>query len=74
MAGATDFQHVVFATLFFCDKINFRWQQYKTQVKRNNITTFTWDKFKVFLQQSLRKSTLFITSIWIKIKQDSQYK
>ena len=72
-AGATSHKHVPFAASFLRDWINFRWQQHKTQVESDNAISTTWDKFKAFLWQTLRESTSFVTSIWTKIKQDSQY-
>ena len=71
-AGATGHQRVPFAASFLQNKINFRWQQHKTQVESDNTVPPIWSKFKVFLHQSLGESTSFVTSIWTKIKRNSQ--
>ena len=42
---------IPFAALFFRDRINFRWQQYKQ--KQDNSIPISWDKFKAFLWRSL---------------------
>ena len=72
-AGATGYQYVPFAALFLRDRINFRWQQHKTQVERDRVASLTWDEFKAFLRQSLKESTVFVNNIWDKIKQDFQH-
>ena len=72
-AGATGLQRVLFAASFLRDRINFRWQQHKTQVESDKTAPFTWVEFKAFLQQSLGESTAFVTNIWTKIKRDSQH-
>ena len=71
--GATGHQRVPFAASFVQDRINFRWQQHKTQVERDRVASLTWDKLKAFLRQSLGESTAFVNNIWGKIKRDSQY-
>ena len=48
-------------------------QQLKTRVKLDRAVPLTWDKFKAFLQKSLGESTVFVNSIWSKIKRDSQH-
>ena len=72
-AGATGHKRVPFAASFLRDRINFRWQQHKTQVESDNAVPPTWDEFKAFLRQSLGESTSFVTNIWTKIKRDSQH-
>ena len=72
-AGATGPQRISFAASFLRDRINFRWQQHKTQVESDKTTSLTWDEFKAFLRQSLGESTSFVTNIWTKIKRDSQH-
>ena len=72
-AGATGHKRVPFAASFVWDRINFRWQQHKTQIESIIVVSPTWDKFKAFFQQSLKKSTLFVISIWTKIKRDFQH-
>lgn len=72
-AGVTDPQRIFFAALFLQDRINFCWQQHKTQVEWDRIAPLTWDKFKTFLQQSFGESIAFVNNIWGKIKKDSQY-
>ena len=72
-AGATGYKRVPFAASFLQDRINFCWQQHKTQVESDNAVLPTWDEFKAFFRQSLGESTSFVTSIWTKIKRDSQH-
>lgn len=73
MADITGLKRVPLLALFVRDKINFRWRQYKTQVKCDNIALPTWNKFKAFFWQNLRESVSFIISIWTKIKRESQH-
>ena len=44
-----------------------------TWTERDKVKPLTWDKFKAFFQKSLGKSTVFVNSIWSKIKKDFQY-
>ena len=55
-AGAKGLNRICFAAFFFCDRINFRWQQYKRKHKAKSIVPITWEEFKTFLCQSLRDS------------------
>lgn len=66
-------KHALFATLFSQDRIDFCWQQYKIQVKRNQAIFFSQDKFNHFEKKSLRKSILVVKNIWSKIKQNFEY-
>ena len=72
-AGATGHQRVPFAVSFLRDRINFPWQQHKTQVEGDSTVPPTWSEFKAFLWQSIGESTSFVTSIWTKVKPHSQY-
>ena len=72
-AEATKSIRIRFATSFFCDRINFRWQQYKRKHDTDTSIPVMWDKFKAFLRQSLGNSQAFVDSYWRKIKKDSQY-
>ena len=49
IADAKGHKRVLFAASFFWERINFRWQQHKTQIERDRAKLFTWDKFKAFL-------------------------
>ena len=70
-AEAKDPNRILFATLFFHNRINFQWQQYKR--KQNSFIPISWDEFKAFLWRSLGDSRAFVDSYWAKIKRDSQY-
>lgn len=70
-AGVKSHKCVFFAASFLRAKINFCWQKYKTWIEQDRVAFLKWDKFKVFLQKSLGKSTAFINNIWGKIKIDS---
>ena len=71
IARAKGPNRILFAASFFCDRINFRWQQYKR--KQDSSIPISWDKFKAFLRRSLGDFQAFIDSYWAKIKRDSQY-
>ena len=72
-AGAKGSNRIPFAASFLCDRINFRWQQYKWKYEGESTIPIMWEKFKTFLCQSVEDSRVFIDSYWAKIKRDFQY-
>lgn len=42
-------------------------------MQHNELAPFSWDKFKVFLEKSLRESDAFAGQIWAKFKSDFQH-
>ncbi len=73
IARATRPNQILFIASFFWDQINFRWQQHKQKLERENSVPISWDKFKVFLRKILGDSQAFVNSYWANIKRDSQY-
>ena len=72
-AGAQGPNRIPFAASFLCDRINFRWQQYKRKLDAESTVPISWNEFKTFLRRSLGDSRAFVDSYWKKIKRDSQY-
>lgn len=72
-AGAKSHKRVHFVSSFIKDKILFYWQQHKNEIEYNRAAPLSCEEFKAFFQKNLAESTIFINSIWNKIKKDSQY-
>ena len=47
--GAKGPNCILFAASFLCDRINFRWQQYKRKHEAKNTVLITGEEFKTFL-------------------------
>ena len=61
-AKAKGLNHIFFAAFFLCNRINFRWQQYKWKHKAESSVPITWEEFKTFFYQSLGDSQAFVDS------------
>ena len=72
-ARAKGLSCIPFAAFFLCDRINFRWQQYKRKYEAESTIPIMWKEFKTFLRRSLGDSQAFVNSYLAKIKRDSQY-
>ena len=51
---------ILFAASFLCDRISFRWQQYKRRHDDETPVPVIWDEFKAFLFRSLGDSQAFL--------------
>ncbi len=73
VAGSLGHKRVRFAVGFLKDRILNRWQQHKTRMQRNRLTSMTWNEFKAFLRKSLGESNAFVGHIWSKLRGDAQH-
>ena len=68
-SGTIRMNCTLFAAIFFCGTVSFRWAQLKYRHK--SATLIMWSNFKVFFRKDLRNSQAFIDSIWSKFRRDS---
>ncbi len=60
VAESLGHKHVSFAPGFLKNCILNWWQQHKTCIQRNQLTSMTWDEFKAFLRKNLGESNTFV--------------